>query len=70
MLFLQLLQIADSYCILYIKKKKNQGTSLVVQWLKLRLSMQGVRVRSLIGEPRSHMPCNQRRRNIKTEAIL
>ena len=71
MLFFQLLQIADSHCIWYIRKKKeNQGTSLVVQWLRLRLSMQGVRVRSQIGKPRSHMPCNKRTKNIKTEAIL
>ena len=32
------------------------GTSLVVQWLGLRLPVQGVKVRSLIGELGSHMP--------------
>ena len=32
------------------------GTSLVVQWLRLRLPVQPVRVRSLVGELRSHMP--------------
>ena len=41
------------------------GTSLVVQWLRLRLLMQGVRVRSLVGELRSHMPCSQKNQNIK-----
>ena len=30
------------------------GNSLVVQWLRLRLPMQGVRVQSLIRELRSH----------------
>ena len=30
-------------------------TFLVVQWLRLRLSMRGVLVRSLVGELRSHM---------------
>ena len=36
------------------------GTSLVVQWLRLRLPMQGVWVRSLVGELRSHMPPGQK----------
>ena len=31
------------------------GTSLVVQWLRIRLPMQGTRVQSLVGELRSHM---------------
>ena len=42
-------------------------TSLVVQWLRLCLPMQEVRVRSLVGELRSHMPRGQK---TKTEAIL
>ena len=32
------------------------GTSLTVWWLRLRLSMQGVQVRALVGELRSHTP--------------
>ena len=32
------------------------GTSLVVQWLRIRLPMWGTRVRSLLRELRSHMP--------------
>ena len=32
-----------------------QGTSLVVQWLRLHLPMQGAWVQSLVGELRSHM---------------
>ena len=32
------------------------GTSLVVQWLRLRLTMQRVLVRFLVRELRSHMP--------------
>ena len=35
------------------------GTSLVVQWLRIHLPIQGTRVRSLVQELRSHMPqCN------------
>ena len=40
----------------------NQGTSLAVQWSGLRLPMQGVQVRSLVGELRSHMPQNMERK--------
>ena len=43
------------------KGKKNQPqlifrTSLVVQWLRIRLAMQGTWVQSLVGELRSHKP--------------
>ena len=31
------------------------GTSLVVQWLRICLAMQGTQVRSLVEELRSHM---------------
>ena len=31
------------------------GTSLVVQWLRICLAMQGTRVQSLVGELRSHI---------------
>ena len=39
------------------KKKKNSsaGPSLVVQWLRICLSMQGIQVQSLVGELRSHL---------------
>ena len=36
--------------------KYTLGTSLVVQWLRIRTPMQGTQVRSLVGELRSHMP--------------
>ena len=36
-------------------KKYPEGTSLVVQWLRICLPMQGTWVRSLVGELRSHM---------------
>ena len=36
--------------------KPEEGTSLVVQWLRICLPMQGTQVRSLFGELRSHMP--------------
>ena len=52
------------------------GTSLVVQWLRLRLPTQRVGVRSLVGELRSYMLCsqktktwNQNRSNIVTNSI-
>ena len=40
--------------------KKREGTSLVVQWLRLRLPMKGVQVRTLVRELRSHMPWGQK----------
>ena len=36
------------------------GTSLVVQWLRPHLPMQGMKVQSLVGELRSHMPRGQK----------
>ena len=44
----------DMYTLLCLKWVT--GTSLVVQWLGLCLPMQGVQVRSLVGELGSHMP--------------
>ena len=49
-------------------------TSLVVQWLRLHLPVQGVQVQSLVGELRSHMPQGQKtktsnRSNIVTNPI-
>ena len=38
-----------------LKKEKYSGTSLVVQWLRIRLPMQGTWVPSLVGELRSHI---------------
>ena len=37
-------------------KTPQGGTSLVVQWLRIHLPMQGMWVRSLFGELRSHIP--------------
>ena len=45
--------------ILGCLKRLVQGISLVVQWLGLRLSVQGVQVRSLVREVRSHMLLSQ-----------
>ena len=50
-------------------KTLSLGTSLVVQWLRHRLPMQGVQVQSLVGELRSHMPRAKEPKH-KTEAIL
>ena len=38
------------------ERKEALGTFLAVQWLRLYLPMQGVRVQSMVGELRSHMP--------------
>ena len=38
----------------------NPGTSLVVQWLRPYLPMQGVWVQSLFRELRSHISCSQK----------
>ena len=43
---------------MYQKKKKKiqqEGTSLVIQWLRICLAMQGMWVRSLVRELRFHM---------------
>ena len=39
----------------HIKKSVITGTSLVAQWLRIHLPMQGMKVRSLVGELRCHM---------------
>ena len=43
---------------LKIEKINKIGTSLVVQWLRLKFLMPGAWVQSLIGELRSHMLCS------------
>ena len=47
------------------KKMQELETSLVVQWLRLHLSVQGVWVWSLVGELRPHMPQGQNNQTIK-----
>ena len=49
--------------------KDRGGTSLLVQWLRPHLPMQGVWVRSLVRELRFHMPRGQKTKH-KAEAIL
>ena len=44
------------YSVLHFFVKTHVGTSLVVQQLRICLAMQGMRVRFLVGELRSHMP--------------
>ena len=41
--------------------KNGRGTSLVVQWLRIQLPLQGVRVQSLVRELTSHIPCGQKK---------
>ena len=44
-------------CVLFHPSQKDRpGISLVVQWLRTRLAIQGMLVRSLVGELRSHIP--------------
>ena len=50
-------------------EKEVTGTSLVVQWLGLRLPLQEVQVRSLVGELGSHMPRGQKN-NIKNRSNI
>ena len=45
--------------------KGNLGTSVAVQWLRLRLQIQGLQVRSLAGKLRSYMPRGQKKKNPK-----
>ena len=47
--------------------KRRHGTSPVVLWLRLHLSMQGVQVQFLVRELRAHMPHGQK---VKTKAVL
>ena len=47
-----------------IKNNTIGGTSLVVQWLRICLPMQGMWVWPLVGELRSHMPhCTAKKKN-------
>ena len=41
--------------------------TLVIQWLRRCLPMQGVQVRSLAGELRYHMPQGQKKKKSKTQ---
>ena len=45
-------QLRPEWCS---KQSRERGTSLVVQWLRICLPMQGMRVRSMVREERSHM---------------
>ena len=44
-----------------------RGTSLAVQWLRLHLPMQGLWVRSLVGELRSHMTYDEKKNKIQKQ---
>ena len=54
----------------FLFQNKTLGTSLVIQWVWLHLPVRGVQVWSLIGEPRSHLPCGQRAKNVKQKQYL
>ena len=54
-------------------ENKQEGTSLVIQWLRLCLPTQGMQVQSLVREQRPHMPLSQKKlenKTHKTEVIL
>ena len=42
--------------VMFSKKIFLTGTSVVVQWLRILLEMQGTQVESLVAELKSHMP--------------
>ena len=44
-----------SICVFGSQESLRRATSLVVQWLRILLAVQGTQVRSLVGELRSHM---------------
>ena len=50
------------------------GTSLLVQWLRIYLAMQGTQVFSSVREPRSHMPWGmakkQKKKKLKKEDMI
>ena len=46
------------------------GTSLVVQWLRLCLPVQGMKIWSWVGEPRSHGPCGQKSKTLNRSNIV
>ena len=48
-----------NYILINLLLKMKQRISLVVQQLRIPLAMQGMQVRSLAGELRSHMPQEQ-----------
>ena len=52
----QITGLITGYMCPVANKNESPGTSLVVQWLRICLPMQGTQVRSLVGELRSHMP--------------
>ena len=55
-----------------ISQDAKLGTSLEVQWLRLRLPMQGVGVQSLVGPkiPHALRPKKKKKNKNKAEAIL
>ena len=52
-----------------LSKKHSCSTSLLVQWLKLYLPVQGVWVRTLVNKLRSHMSCSRKSKH-KTETEM
>ena len=50
--------------------QRGSEASLVVQWLRLCLPMQGAQFRSLLGELRSHMlQCGQKRKRVRLNGV-
>ena len=59
-------------CELYFKalSKTTNRTSLVVQWLRLVLPVQGAQVRSLVRELGSHMLCGAAKKKKKPNKLV
>ena len=53
---------AGLLCVFKKTREDSSGTSPVVWWLRLRLPVQRVQVRSLVRKLRSHMPRGQKPR--------
>ena len=54
----------------HLQSLKNTGNFLAVQWLGLCTSLQGARVRSLVAELGSQMPCGaakKKKKNLKKQ---
>ena len=61
----QTITLIGKFAYVVLNQESPRGTALVVQWLRLRLPMQGVQAWSLVGKLRSHMPQGQKNQNMK-----
>ena len=64
------MQLTSWRIFFFLFDLENLGTSLVVQWLRLRFPMPGVQIHSLVRELRSHYLSAAKKPKHKTETIL